>query len=510
MKKSFVLLLAFIILISGTVSYAQNELLKEKDQVHFTEHIIYGDKSVVEGVTIDAYNTYQNHLFWHTTYEVGEVPKESTAYEFYSSSYWDNAVYTGGSMDIINYSNCPTVSGYMVDKEYFGLEAAMKELYDETEPGEENVKQVYLKDYMEYYSFGWDLELPKEEGKTYTPYCEYHYFSPGDLDEEIAKLEASDRNAKTLEQLKKCKKDLENFQEFFKIPVLETEIYMIALAKDEKGSIIASAESGLGGGTSTGNIDFPEMPWDENLDSFRFGMYYVFDNGDCFFTFDPLTTQGNPVDTSLIPGGYGIYHITYDSEKGEIDSEHIQMVYSMEPTVELSQLCLDASGKNILLETIENGRIYLSVIARDTMTLQDKFDVGDAESYFTFWTFEDYMVTCGDTLAVYTTDGKGHYTKEFAVDTKAIDEIIDVYEHAQNVPGDSSSFDWNGETLLIGNYIYYATKGRSTDFMLAAIDETGLLYYGVYESTLNTSDTQYAPCDANSNKVNPVVVKWRK
>ena len=65
MKKSFVILLALVLLISGTGIYAQTTLVKERDQVHFEETFSYGNKALLEGATVEMYNAFDACLFWH-------------------------------------------------------------------------------------------------------------------------------------------------------------------------------------------------------------------------------------------------------------------------------------------------------------------------------------------------------------------------------------------------------------------------------------------------------------
>jgi len=89
MKKSFVLLLALVVLVSGTGCFAQSQLVKEKDQVHYTENVLYGDKSVVDGVTVEADISYDYYLYWNTRYQIGDTPKEETEYTFYPMGYID-------------------------------------------------------------------------------------------------------------------------------------------------------------------------------------------------------------------------------------------------------------------------------------------------------------------------------------------------------------------------------------------------------------------------------------
>ena len=505
MKKSFVLLLVMVLLFTGTACYAQNELLKERDQVHFTESIIYGDKSVVEGVTVEMHNEYSRHIFWHTIYEVASEPNETTEYEFYPWAQYDYEYNPTGSLSVLYHGMSEWDIQSNKEGQYTGLDAAMKELYDSTGAGETKEKTIYLKDYLDYYSFELQLELPKEEGKSYKSYGDSYFFFR-ELETEIAELEKSGSNPERLAELKRYQKDLNNFQNYFKIPVVETEIYMLALAKDESGNIIGMAESGMSGGTATGDIDFPEIPLDKMGDSFRLDLEAAFVEGVCYLVFDAHTENGNIVDTSHIPGGYGIYSFSYDSENGSIDSENIEMIYALDPSVTISSIAVDASGEKLFLYTDEKGRIYLSVIDRDTMTLEDKIDVGSVNAYFTYWTYEDYLITLSDDLTVYTIDTDGHYVKEFSVNVEEMERKL-----GENSDGFyfswKCSFDWDGERLLMGNCLYRGAQEKCM-FSLSVIDETGLVYYGEYDSSLLTSDVEYTGCRPDTEMEFPLTVKW--
>lgn len=527
MKKSYVLLLVLIVLISGTACIAQNMLLKEKDQVHYTEQVIYGDKSVVEGVTVDMYNDYQRHLFWHTTYEEGVEPKEKTDYEFYSSKQYEANGYYNGDFTI--YMNNSGLSLHDFKDETYkfeGIELAWKELYDATEPGEEKQMDIKLKDYQEFYDFGIEISLPQKAGSDYKEYSDvsFHLAMESDMVEEIEALEKSGQQKEKLARMKKQLEDLQNLKAFFKIPVIEEEVYALAMAKDEFGGVIGMSESGASGGSATGDIDFIDKTNWEDYDAFRLDLRAAFSDEACYLAFDAHTQKGNRVDISQIAGGYGIYRFTYDSKNGTIDSENLEMVFALEPNILFWDIAMDASGKNILLTTEERGRIYVSVIDEKTMTLKNKFDVGPVETYFEFWTFEDYMVTYSDTLTVYSIDEAGRYTKEWAVDVKEIEEKIAIYENAGTVPNYNSGMDWDGEKLVIGNPIYVENLGQTSNFFLAAIDETGLIYCGLYESSLMTNESftrknddviasnymGYAICGADFEKETPVLVKWKK
>ena len=516
MKKSFVLLLTLLLVFTGTAYYAQGELLKEKDQLHYTEKVLYGDKSVVEGVTVETNLQYRYQLYWENLYTIGEKPIEQTKYTFYPNVYVDqNFEYAGSLNFMLDGTDIMLGNDYSKGQDYYGLQIAVKELYDNTPAGTENSATVYLKDYMDYYSFMMDMEFPftnEEESFINNDYSRY-YVSKSELREDIAALEKNGNNEKELKKLKAYLKDIETFEEFFKIPVLEKEVYKIAIAKDEDGVVIGMGDSHANGGSSTGDIDIPDAPDVEGADSFSFGIQSVFDNGDCYFTFEPHTTRGELVDVSQIPGGYGIYHFTYDSKKGTIDLSDLKMVFPLSIEQNLTEIKMDANGENLLLFTTDEKAHYMSVIDKETMTLVETFMLGDSMYYMSNWVYEDYIVVVADKLMVFERNQIGSYTQALAVDREILQENAIVENLLEKLDWDTT-FDWNGETLLMANRIlrhnneqgYFADY--TCDFYVAAVGDKGCLYYAEYESSLSDVDGYHSSCHFDTDKTYPIRIRW--
>lgn len=500
MKKSFVILVALVLLVSGTVCYAQNKLLKEKDQVHYTEHVLYGDKSLVDGVTVEANLGYDYKLYWDTSYVIGEVPKEETDYTFYPFDYEDEVYTVNGSMWFsMECGNLDIGASYELDQNYQGLEKAMKELYDNTSPGSENQTTVYLKDYIDYYPFMYEMYLPHSSDLgDMQQDMSYVIGGERELRAQIESLEKEGTAPEELVRLKKYLADLESFRAFFKIPVLEEEAYTLAIAKDEKGNVIGMAESSVHSGSGTGEIEIPSSPQVDVEDAFNFDMQSVFHDGDCYFTFDPRTWNGNFVDTSQIPGGYGLYHFVYDSKKGSSDVSTLEMVYPLDIKDYLVDIKIDGSGKNLLLVTEDQTSRYLSVIDRETMNLVDTFTIGSIDFDYGSWVNEGFLVIRGEHFMVYSFGLDGRYTQEFAVDYQKIEDTIQAVTPDIEFLSLVGSFDWNGDTLVVADDIRYVDEYKNRiftcDFYVAAVDETGLVYYGKYDSSLGTSDVSYEQC----------------
>lgn len=521
MKKSLVLLLVLVVLMTGTAYYAQGELLKEKDQVHYTEKVLYGDKSVVDGVTVEANLAYAYQLFWKTLYEIGENPKEATEYQFYPWAHQDYQYVNSGSLGFQQYGTEIMIKSYEDERQesYEGLQIAMKELYDKTPNGTEGRATVYLKDYMEEYTFIHMLDLPFETEEPTDIYNDYvTYFDKDELLADIEELEESGGNEDQLKELKQYLKDIETFQEFFRIPVIEEEVHHLALVKDEDGTVVGMGDYNHMGGSSTGNIDFmEEQESDVERDAFSFDVYSAFVDENCYFTFDPYTINGNLVDISQIPGGYGLYHFTYDDEKCEIDLTNLKMVYPINTEEHITEIRIDGSEKYILLFTVnEMEKIHnLQVIDRETMALVDRFTLGDGERYISTWTYEDYIVVATDELTVIELNDEGRYVRAFSVDRDIMEERV---RASTDAPLDflswSTKFDWNGETLILVDRVlleldkehYY--HDESCDFYVAAVSERGLLYYGEYYCSLAYSNDGYRNPRFDTDTINALTIRW--
>ena len=68
MKKSLIILLILVITAVAGAGWAAADVNKAKDQIEIEEVALVGDRSMAEGLTVRARNTYDHHLFWDTVY----------------------------------------------------------------------------------------------------------------------------------------------------------------------------------------------------------------------------------------------------------------------------------------------------------------------------------------------------------------------------------------------------------------------------------------------------------
>ena len=523
MKKSFVLFLAILLLGVCVVCFGQSSLLAEKDNVIITENVLYGDKSVVEGVTLELQNHYENQIFWDTTYVIGEEPKTETEYTFYQAkqnSYdyrWNGSIYFNDGMHSIGWDEDTM-------KAPQGLEVAIQELKDSIGPSESAEKTVMLKEYTDYYTFNVSLQTPYDAKSNEN---RFHYeLDARRLRNELPEAEESvgknyGYSEGVVEQMRKELEWAETFQDFFKVPVLENEVIKIFMEKDENENVIGWGISSNSMGMGSGDIEIPEFSDMENYDNFSFYTHYFIGDGDVYLTFNTHSYNQEVVDTSLIPGGYGIYYFLYDLEKEEIYPEQLQMVYALDPNLDVVDLTRDARGENLLLFTMEEAELYMSVIDIQTMTLVEKFNLSetreDAWGIDYYVTEEDYVVivTYGDVI-VFSIDESGRYTKELEVSHEALNAFLpedDIYNYAYLQYG--TVYDWNGEQLLFADNLYNVNGYLGTNFYVGVMDANGLQYFATYETSLqsivskdeNGYDT-YTYAHVRPVDYDGILVKW--
>ena len=524
MKKSFVLLITLVVLAIAVLFVGQHQLLAEKDQVIITENILFGDKSVADGVTINLHNHYEEQIFWDTTYVIGENPEIDTAYTFHQyKQNWSPHRWYGS----INFNSDVHSIGWDAEgiKAPEGLEIAIEELKDTTGASETGTKRILLKDYMDYYNFSVSFQTPydHESGEK-----RFHYgLSAGELRAELDYAEGRagknySYSKDAVERLRKELKWVETFQEFFKIPVLENEAYIISLRKDANGDVIGYGMSSANGGLGSGDIDIPNFKEGDNYDGFQFSTCHFVGDGDVYLTFNTRSYNQEIIDTSQIPGGYGIYYFPYDLEKEEIYPEKLQMVYSLDPNMDVVDLTRDARGENLLLFAIEDMELCMFVIDIKTMTLVDKFSVSESRedvSGLDYYVLEeDYMVivTYGDVI-VFSIDGNGTYKKEFEVSKEPLRAFLseeDLYYY--DILQYDTVYDWNGKELLFANNMYNVNGYMGTNFYAGVMDADGLQYFATYatslQSTISLDENGYENYNyphVRPADIDPIQVEWK-
>ena len=159
MKKIVSLLCILALLSCGGIVTVAAMVNQNKDTVTITEEVQYGDATLANGFVVDMKVQYDDHLLWKTNYEKAEGTKTDTEFSFnaeelvYAWEYRNDPVAMNVSFEAAIDLEAPVES-------LSGLAKAYRQIFEQTQPGQEARWNVYVKNYYEYYPFFIQLELP--------------------------------------------------------------------------------------------------------------------------------------------------------------------------------------------------------------------------------------------------------------------------------------------------------------------------------------------------------------
>lgn len=151
----------------------------------------------------------------------------------------------------------------------------------------------------------------------------------GDLDMNFNILCDSEGSDYELERAK----DWKAWNDFFRIPVLDDEYYDVGLTKGSDGEIYVTTDYGTA----------------EGDDDFYFNVQSCDTDEAAYFFFESHSMSGNVVDTSMIPGGYGIYRMPHGEEDGKSPIERLETVYPLDPNAYYRSISASPDGKKLFV-----------------------------------------------------------------------------------------------------------------------------------------------------------------
>lgn len=462
MKKIVAIVVLLSLLSVGSFIAIGSSVSQEKENVTIKENIIYGDKLYAEGATVFTRAHYDQRLFWDTAYTIGNTPKCSTEYEFrYSPRFeYGERKHQGLTLDVdFKYGFDTTVP----IEESTGLQKAYRELYDATKPGEKGVKKIRLQDYYTYYPIRVNIDLP------------------GVL------WQGNDYENLSYDEFKNERIVWDKFNEFFKIPIPENlPEFEISITKDSHGN-------GAGVGSSGHDYDYylnTQTVYTENQVFFSIGNTISGKEDD----------EEKYVDTSLIPGGYGIYSFTYKNVRNAtntqgnnttfypgyetgVEQDTLAMVFSLEQHAEVIYMTLSNDESKLLVFTKEEGITYLTIIEIASMNELQKLKITEANQYL-FYENDNCIVLNGwDYISVIEKQENGLCKLAFTV--SRMKEIND----SNHQKGVATTMAFDGKKLIMVDRTAEKTYGalELCGFSVAVYNNSGLVYYAEYESSLSAS-----------------------
>lgn len=317
---------AALILSLAAGGYAAGKTVGQKDEVRIFEETIAGDPKAAEGITahfggyICVKNSANSKPYWENTYTYGgeqnvkftyREPNQVTEEESRRRNSLNCSIYT--YFDLQGFSEFFTEENDEILKEPFAenAEEYIRELRDSIPVNGSKYAKIRVRDILDYYI----MEGFVYGGNKVNLNVDFTYLSMGG---EIESEEARQWKA---------------WQDFFKIPVLEEEYVAYQLSKGENGEIYVSADYGT----------------PEGKDAFYFNAETCETEDAAYFLFDAHTLNGNLVDTSLIPGGFGIYRIPFETKDGSSPTENMETIYPLAPEAHYLGISASSDGKKLFV-----------------------------------------------------------------------------------------------------------------------------------------------------------------
>lgn len=296
---------------------------------------------------------------------------------------------------------------------------------------------------------------------------------------------------------------------FLKIPVIKEQ--MVALRADFNVK------------TQTYDISSPFYSYSTNLhetdnksDSFSFNPQATADENNIYIWFYNKTSEGNTVDTSQIPGGYGVYMLPYrlsysslkKSSSCSFDFDKMKNIFSVEEKAEILDVSVDTENRELLVYTRLEEKTYLNVISLGDFQLKQALEIRDVKANYIFPEHrngKELIVDTSDVKAeirVLKRDTDGKYSEVFyyhdidkarynyVQDFDVKDGRLVLVSIEQDLDSAYNNYT-NQYTYFHGNKNLFEER-----IVLSVISQEGLVFYAKITSDLqksnNNSLSQYS------------------
>lgn len=438
MRKSLTFVLLLLLVATGSFGYIHGSVDASKDAVVIDETVLYGDKSMAEGLVVDISVDCDNRLFWDTRYTVGEKPEISTTFTFSQTQRQPEQTGPTFHIGLDGTFHGWGASGSNLDLRAETYPLPVRDVAARTKPGENRTETVYVKDYYDFYPISVGFERP-----------------PGfAVNEDTNNL----------------------FADYFKFPIHPEHQVEINIEKNAAGSVCSIGLSSVQG---------------TNVYSHTISTVTT---SHCFFTFTCFTEEGQLLDTSHIPGGCGVYRFPRHTESGVhiLTADELQTVFPLDEQARVVSLETSQDESKLLLVTSEDEDYMLTVIDATTLVELQKLRImrADTESsgpwvpmLRNFYIYEDYIVpvSSDNRFVVLALNAEGDYEVQFEA---SLSEI----EGHESAFSSELGTSYNGKELAVAAFHYNYSRPRSIcSFYLAVYADAGLAYAGRYQHSLDKS-----------------------
>jgi len=476
MRRTLTLFFLVLVLTLGSFGVVSALLIGQEDQVRFSETVTYGDPAVADDLILHQSLNFDNRLFWEIDYDLGNPPLSEARFTCFpvEQPRIGNIVYSGLSLESTAFSNRANEAIESSTPSENPANRAFQELFEQTAPGQEKTALIRTADYYDYYPI-WvfidhaNLNVTFETGLYYTH----------------AEGEAKESRMAIVD--------------FFRIPVLEEEMTEISIARSEDGSIWSTSSGGATG------------------DSYQLWTWSVNSEDSCYCIVNPKSVQGQVMDFSQIPGGYGIYRLYIGPEEPEenryypdqVVLEPVEMVFPLDPQHDTLHFTLSYSGEELLLLTNEDESVWLTVISLDDHTPLQRLELSGNSDWGQLIVREDLILAdLGDRYELLLDTGDGSYYHEMTARPQWYGPT-DLGSYG--LGGVDSGIIWDGTQLAVSTrlWIQDGLYSRNCGFTLSVFDREKLLYqsYGLNSLGGEPYQSQYSIMRSEAGKP---ILRWKE
>lgn len=449
MRKALIVFLAAILLVSACFVSLHTHFLAIGDDVTVTRQTLYGDPAAAEGARILVRNHYNQRLLWETSMTLGDggVPETNFTFSNEPINIYRETEYNGLSFHIMSNHVFFFMNGELPEyaaAKYAALAEAISDQEKSVGEGETKTFGIDYAQYLDYYPLEGQVILP-EITAAFT--------------DMVSWTEDSNEIAKAI-------------NEFFRIPL--DGLYTVDYTYDRTGN-----------SRSYGAL--------VNLD-YHLNASGVATENACYFTFNTLKEDGSVVDTSLIPGGYGIYRLPYDENGLQLDD--LEMVYALDPAHGYERLELSGDGERLRLLTWQGNDLMLTVIDLATMSrLQEVRLATQSEEWrYDVIGYDDFMLIVEnrnnsdsmDRITVWEEQSDGAWGHALTADMN-----MDVFPEGGNLGlfnSYTNAVDYqNGKLVILKNRRLHQEPywyKEYCDIYVTVYDATGMVYAGTCQWNL--------------------------
>ena len=480
MRKTLIVFLALVLVCGCGTALAARAVNAPREEITFQENLFSGDPAAADGLTVQLKAGMQHKANWESTVQFSAQDyRTETSFRFLPAGQAEQQDLSCNGVEINFYHDAAT-SG---DADAFGFSEAYQSLLDTLSPGESGSMTIRFADYYDNYPFEFRIDLP---GVRYDTLADWEDVSE-DSEWPGERAQAA-------------------LGRFFCIPVLQDEYIELGIDKNMDGKGSARSISSVREG-----------------DRFWMNTESVVTDDTCFFWFGNRTDKDQLIDTSRIPGGYGIYMLPYgpldpDAEasafyggnKNEVYTDRMTCFFPVDPETRIEHLGLTPDKTRLLLHTVENNMYYVTLIDCKTGAALQKLAISDfdpKENYVNITETADFVCiqqTQGR-ICVLTQNADRLYQLVLRSDYSPDDLYSPVYAtvRAMAFDGKRLAIVNNDETVLANDdnrtksYLAGTTEALITldgayfdncGFTLTVFDQTGVAYSGAYVSSLESAN----------------------